>query len=335
MNASWRRCVHESPSARDDRSVRMIATVTLNPSLDEWVTLPALRLGSLNRASGFRRYPGGKGINVSRVVHELRGRTKAFALAGGEDGHILQTLLQQLSIPYAFVHLAAGSTRNNYKIVTGPPRALTEINTAGPRVTSRALQALARRLLTTRPRPTCVVLSGSLPPGAPSSIYHHWIIRLRRQGIPSVLDTSGTALRDGLLARPWLIKPNRQEAEELLQERLSTMARAVTGVKRLVRRGPTLAILSLGAKGALLACANPHGVWWARPPTVRVDSAVGAGDSLVGGFLTGWARGDSLLEAFRLGVASGTATALTPGTELCHRVDVQRLLLRLTVRRLA
>ena len=106
----------------------MILTVTLNPSLDEWTFLSALRVGALNRAHAFARYPGGKGINVSRVIHELRGRTTAVALAGGDDGAILGRLLAQQRIPYQFVTVP-GSTRNNYQIQTTAPRALTQVNT--------------------------------------------------------------------------------------------------------------------------------------------------------------------------------------------------------------
>jgi 6-phosphofructokinase 2 len=312
----------------------MIATVTLNPSLDEWMRLPTLRVGRLNRATGFARYPGGKGINVSRVIRELGGQTRAFALAGGEDGLILRKLMSRLSIPYDCVAVS-GSTRNNYKIRTAFPRTLTEVNTAGPPASTTVLKTLKQRLLGHTPPPQCVVLSGSLPPGVIASTYRRWIHALRGRGIPSVLDASGAALRQGLSGRPWLIKPNRQEAEDLLQRRLISMDALVKAAVYLLQRGPALVILSLGRDGALLACGSPQEVWLARPPSVKVDSAVGAGDSLVGGFLVGWFKYRSLLEAFRLGVASGTATAMTPGTELCHRADVRRLLRRVTIRRIA
>ncbi len=310
----------------------MIATVTLNPSLDEWIALPSLRLGALNRAAQFVRYPGGKGINVSRVVHELGGRTLALALAGGDDGLILRGLLTRLSLPHAFVTIP-GSTRNNYKIHTTRPRALTEINTAGPRVFRTHLRRLHRRLLRHARVIRCVVYSGSLPPGAPASIYQRWLRAVQRRGIAAVLDASGATLRQGLAARPWLIKPNRQEAEEVLGRRLRGRHALVQAARQLVREGAQLAILSVGEDGALLASADTGAVWWAHPPAVRVDSAVGSGDALVGGFLVGWTRRQRLLEAFRLGVACGTATAMTPGTELCHRKDVERLLPRVTVRR--
>ena len=311
----------------------MIATVTLNPSLDEWMQLPTVRLGQLNRATGFARYPGGKGINVSRVIRELGQRTRAYALAGGEDGEMLRRLMERLAIPHDFVTVS-GLTRNNYKIQTKHPRQPTEINTPGPAVSAAALQTLKRRVMNCRPRPRVVALCGSLPPGTPASIYAQWIHTLRQLRIPAVLDTSGAALRRGLTARPWLIKPNRQEAEELLSRRLTTMRTIVRSAVTLLARGPAVVILSLGREGAVLAAA-PSYVWLARPPAVRVRSAVGAGDSLVGGFLVGWVGGRSLVECFRLGVACGAASAMTAGTQLCHRTDVRRLLSRVTIRQLA
>ena len=311
----------------------MIATVTVNPSLDEWVMLRRFRAGELNRATGFQRYPGGKGINVSRVVRMLGGSTMAFALAGGDDGAILKKLLHGLAVPYTCVE-TSGATRNNYKMVTERPRVVTEVNTPGVRVSLSRLRRLERMVLRARPRPRCVALCGSLPPGVAPATYSRWIRALRRRHILTVLDTSGEALRVGLAAQPWLVKPNRHEAEALVGRRLTSRRALVTALQELLGRGAQHVVLSLGSHGALLASAEPRGVWLASPPRVKVDSAVGAGDSLVGGFLVGWVRGRSLLEAFRLGVACGTACALTPGTELCRRRDVYRILPDVAVRQL-
>ena len=311
----------------------MIATVTLNPSLDEWMHLAVLRPGQLNRARHFARYAGGKGINVSRVIHELGEPTIAYALAGGDDGEILRRAMNTLAIRHEFVE-GRGTTRNNYKIQTAVPAAVTEINTEGPTVSAASLRRLSQRLLKHTPSPRCVALCGSLPPGAPSTTYRQWIRTLRRRGIPAVLDASGTALRHGVASRPWLIKPNRQEAEELLRRRLMSLREVVRAALELLSRGPAVVILSLGREGAVLASAAPRGVWLARPPAIRVKSAVGAGDALVGGFLVGWMTRHPLLEAFRLGVACGAATAMTSGTELCHRADVRRLLPRVSIRRI-
>ncbi len=310
----------------------MILTVTLNPSLDEWVYLPVLQLGDLNRAIRFVRYPGGKGINVARVVQELQERTLAVALAGGSDGKILSHLLTtQYQIPHRFVTVA-GSTRNNYQIQTASPRAVTQINCPGPVTSRTSLHKLTRLLMRLGRRASCVVLSGSLPSGAPATMYRRMLTRLRLLRVPTVLDTSGPALRDGLLARPWLIKPNRQEAEELLGRRLRGVAQVASAATQLVKRGPSVVIVSLGPEGAVLASGEQGQVLWAKPPRVPVDSPVGAGDSLIAGFVVGYQVTHLLHEALRLGVACGAACAMTPGTELCHRQDVRRLVGRVQLR---
>lgn len=309
----------------------MIATVTLNPSLDEWIELEALTVGGLNRAAGFARYPGGKGLNVSRVVRVMGGATHAIGVAGGADGDILRRLVRGLRIPHTFLPVP-GTTRNNYKIRLRKPHSFTEINTPGPVLPRAVLAALTRRL-TRLPRSTdCLVLSGSLPPGCPPAVYAGWIRRFRSR-LPVVLDASGQALRLGMRARPWLIKPNREEAEQALGRRIRGRRGALQAARALLGLGPAVVILSMGAEGAILASRGPDRArcWLAVPPKVTVRSAVGAGDSLVGGFLSGWAKGRPLVEAFRLGIACGAATAMSPGTELCHRPDVLRLVKRVTV----
>lgn len=310
----------------------MILTVTLNPSLDEWVALPRLTVGALNRGVSLGRYPGGKGINVSRVVRELGGATVALGVAGGPDGRMLQERLDDLQVRHRLFDVDE-PTRNNYKLLIGPEKRLTEINTEGPDISRSILRRLERFLVSCRPRPFMAVLSGSLPPGAPASVYARWIRRLAQRGVPVALDASGAALRLGASARPWLIKPNQLEAEELLGARAGTFARQVDAARRLCRLGPQHVVLSLGKDGALLASQESSEVWYARPPMVKAGSAVGAGDSLVAGLIVGWRKTRSLADAFRLGVAAGTATAMTPGTELCRRADVERVLRLVTIRR--
>ena len=314
----------------------MIVTVTLNPSLDEWVALDRLRFGEPNRARSTARYPGGKGINVSRVVHELGGRTLAIALAGGDDGVILDHLLKQHHIPHRFVPVPGQTTRNNYQIQIRSPRALLQINTPGPRVSRALLDRVQQAVRHVRPAPRALVYSGSLPPGAPPETYQRYLSQPFPPGLLTVLDTSGEALRLGIAARPWLIKPNRLEAEALIERRLPRRADLVEALRHLVEsRGPRVVVTSLGAEGAMLASAADPRIWWAKPPAVRVDSAVGAGDALVAGFVMGYLKTRSLQEALRLGVACGAASAMTPGTSLCHRRDVQRLRGRVRLRLLS
>ncbi len=308
----------------------MIVTLTLNPSLDEWVRLPTLRIGALNRAASFERFPGGKGINVSRVVHELGRRTRAVGIAGGYDGHILSRLLEEQRIPHKLVHVR-GATRNNYQLQTQTPPVITQVNTPGPKVSAAALRAASRLVCASPKRTDCVVLSGSLPPGAPASIYARILKAVARHQILTVLDSSGAALREGLAGRPWLIKPNRDEAQELLGRALSNEASVVKAVRELTSSA-SVVIISLGGDGAVLATKEQTLRAWA--PKIEVHSTIGAGDSLVAGFVTEWLRTRSLSKALALGIACGSATAMTSGTELCHRKDVLRLVGKVKIRAL-
>ncbi len=311
----------------------MIATVTLNPSLDEWVELDALRVGELNRASGFARYPGGKGINVSRVVQELGGRTLAVGLAGGPDGRILSDLLEDHRIRHRFINVP-GTTRNNYQLHAADG-SLTQINCPGPRTPAAAMQRLTRALQTISRQAKCVVFSGSLPPGAGDDAYRQLLRRVAGGQTLTVLDSSGVALRAGLAGRPWLTKPNRPEAAELVGERLETFQAIERAARRLAATVASVVIISMGGEGALLAADGGQTALMAAAPTVRVHTTIGAGDSLVAGFVLGWLRTGSLEDALRLGIACGSATAMTSGTELCHRRDVQRLAPRVRIRSLS
>jgi 6-phosphofructokinase 2 len=289
-------------------------------------------LGALNRARHFARFPGGKGINVSRVLKVLGSRTCAYALIGGDDGLVLDRLLGELKLPHRVLHVR-GLTRNNYKIATAAPRAVTEINGPGPRVAPPAARRLLAQALRARPR--AVALSGSLPPGLPPSCYAHLIRRVHRAGVPALLDASGEALRLGLAARPLLIKPNRHEAQELLGAGIGSVRDAARAAEALAKRGPRMVLLSLGPQGAVLADGAAGMVLYAPAPRVRVVSAVGAGDCMVAGWARAWWRTRSAVEALRLAVACGSAAAMTPGTMLCRRGDVERLMGRVRVRRLA
>ncbi len=310
----------------------MIATVTLHPSVDMWLDTPTLSVGAFHRATRWANSIGGKGVNVSRVLRELGGRTRAYVLVGREGETLLRRALSKADVPVASVPIAGG-LRANYKIVTTHPQASTEINTDGPRARGSDLRAMFERLL--RDRPRIVALCGSLPPGAAASTYRDWLTRLRRAGIPAALDASGHALTSAIAAAPWLLKVNEDEAATLLGMRPQGAQAALRACRELLGRGPTLVLLSLGAEGAVLAAADSPGAWIATAPRVPVRSTVGAGDALLGGFLKAWSDGLTLEEALRLGIACGSASATTAGAELCRRRDVERLLSRVRVRWIA
>ncbi len=309
----------------------MIATITLNPSLDKAVNVDGLVLEETNRGSNYMRYPGGKGINVSRVIHELGGETVAYGFIGGFDGDILMSLLRQQGVPHDFTEIK-GEIRSNFIITDLNINAQTRIDAPGPHISPEEMESLKNKLRNLKPRPQYAVMAGSVPPGIPSDIYREFIIYARKQGIKTVLDADGKWLKEGIKAVPDIVKPNVHEAEQLLGIQLKDEEAIMAAVAKLIEMGIEIAAISRGKDGMIIA--NREVMLNLIPPRVEVDSTVGAGDSTIAGLVLKLSSGANLIEAARLAVAAGTAATLTPGTELCHRSDVDRILPLVAVRKL-
>jgi 6-phosphofructokinase 2 len=309
----------------------MIATVTLNPSLDKTVTVERLVLEEANRWTSMRRDPGGKGINVSRVVHELRGKTIAYGFMGGIDGNILKQLLQQQGVPFDFTTIK-GDIRSNLIITNLGNNSQTRIDAPGPTISKSELGSLIGKITHLEPKPDYLVLAGSVPPGIPDDIYKKLIDAANEQGIKTVLDSDERWLKEGIKAKPALIKPNVYEAGELLGTKLKDEPAIVKAVKKLLAKGIEIVAISRGKDGLIISDGNK--MLKVISPKVQVRSTVGAGDSTVAALVLSLTRGDDIAEASRLAVAAGTATTLTPGTELCRRRDVEKLLPQVKIKRL-
>ena len=309
----------------------MIATVTLNPSLDRTVTVEELVMDEANRWTSLRRDPGGKGINVSRVIHELGGETVAYGFIGGIDGETLKHLLQQQAVPFDFTQIK-GEIRSNFIIADLATYHQTRIDAPGPHIMRHELQKLVQKVKHISPKPDFLVFAGSVPPAVPADIYRQLIEAAKNNGIKTVLDSDNKWLKEGIKAKPNVIKPNVHEAEELLGKHLRSEAAIVKALKALVDRGIEVAVISRGKDG--LIAANGEMVLKAIPPQVEVRSTVGAGDSTIAGLVLKLNEGLGIDEACRWAVAAGTAAALTPGTELCRREDVVKLLSKVKIKRL-
>ncbi len=301
----------------------MIATITLNPSLDRRITVDGLKMDESNRWSGLHLYAGGKGIDVSRAIHEMGGQTIAYGFIGGREGRNLEILLDEEEVPFSFTPIEQ-ETRTNFIILDTRASKQTIINAPGPRISKRELERFLKKLRGIYPTPELIVASGSVPPGVPADIYYAIILGARESKIRTILDTAGQWLEEGVKAKPYLIKPNIHEAEELLKTELPTEEAIVEAALNLVETGIAVVVISRGKDGIIAATKGE--VLKAVPPLLKVRSAVGAGDCTVAGFALKLAKGEPLIEACRLAVAMGAATVLTPGTELCHRADVERLL---------
>jgi len=301
----------------------MIGTVTLNPSLDEHIMVHGLIVEEANRWEKLHRYAGGKGIDVSRAIHEMGGSSIAYGFIGGENGRVLEILLDEEGVLYSFTPVRE-ETRTNFIITDTKTWQQTRIGAPGPRITPGELERFNRKLRKLKPSPDMMVVAGSAPPGVPTNMYYGMINEAREFGVRTILDSSGQLFEEGIKAQPYLVKPNIHEAEELLGKKLETEADIIEAVLELAHTGIEIAVISRGKEGIIAATKN--GIIKAVPPPVKIKSAVGAGDCTIAGLAIKLASNAPLIEACRLAVAMGTAAVLTPGTELCHKADVERIL---------
>ena len=286
----------------------MIYTVTFNPSIDYIVRLEQFTTGEINRVNYEQILPGGKGINVSIVLKNLGHDSTALGFLAGFTGVAMQQMLHSFGITDDFVRLGDGFSRINVKIKA---ESETEINGQGPVITEEAQRALFEKLDRLTHGDT-LVLAGSIPNTLPDDIYERIMERLDGRGIRIVVDATKNLLRRVLKYRPFLIKPNNHELGEMFGAELKTDDEIVFHAKKLQEEGATNVLISMASDGAILLTAE--GVFYrsAAPKGTLVNS-VGAGDSMVAGFLAGFmASGGSYERAFYMGVAAGSASAFSP-----------------------
>jgi len=306
----------------------MIVTITLNPTIDRTITVHGLVLDEANRWTSLRLYAGGKGIDVSRTIHEMGGKTIAYGFIGGATGRTVEILLDEEGVPFSFTPIQQ-ETRTNFIIADTKNNLQTRIDAPGPRISKRELERFEDRLRRIDPRPDMMVIGGSVPPGIPTNIYYDIVTRCKNSKARCILDSAGQWLKEGIKAKPYLIKPNIREAEELLDTELPTEEAIIKATLNLVEMGIEIASISRGKDGII--AATKKSIVKAVSPPLRVVSAVGAGDCTIAGLALKLAYGEPLIEACRLAVAMGAAAVLTPGTELAHRADVEKLLPQIEV----
>ena len=310
----------------------LIATITLNPSLDQHITVDGLVIDGTNRWSRLHRYAGGKGIDVSRAIHEMEGRTIAYGFIGGPVGRAVEILLDEEDVPVSFTPIHR-ETRTNFIITDSKTGRQTRIDAPGPRISRDEFERFQRKMLRIRPSPDLIVMGGSLPPGIPSDVYYSMITEAKTFGVRAILDSESQWLIEGIKAKPYLIKPNVTEAEGLLGRELPDEDAIIKAALDIVDMGVEIAVISRGRDGII--AATDKEVLKAVPPEVKEKSAVGAGDCTIAGLALKLANEESLSKACRLAVALGTAAVLTPGTELARKADVVELLPQVKVKRIA
>ncbi len=310
----------------------MIITITLNPAIDQTLVLPKFVAGDTIRVKSSRFDPGGKGINVSRVIQELGGETMAMGFAPGGLGRYIEQTLESQGIRCDFVH-TKGETRTNITILDESRHMHTILSDPGPPTESKYIDELRSRLRK-RLRPgDWLVLAGSIPPPLDGSVYTRLIHEASEIGVHTVLDADGTALTAGAAARPEMVKGNRRELERLLGRHLDDETSTLKAAQQVHDGGVNSVVVTRGREGAVAMSddSSLRGV----APRVRAVSAVGSGDAFLAGVVLTLSRGGEMEEALRLGIAAGTASVLNPGTELCHRREVDILVPRVKVQHIA
>ena len=309
----------------------MIYTVTLNPALDKTATVENLRLDSVNRISELRVDPGGKGINVSKVVRELGAKTVAIALLGGHTGTMLRNMLVELGIECKVLEVE-GETRTNLKIKDPVLKTNTDINEPGPEVTDEQLRGMLDGLVGEVGSGDIVVLSGSLPRGAAADTYKVWVAALKKTGAKVYLDADGDKLVRGIEAKPDLIKPNEIELGAMMGRTLDADEKIVEAARELIDGGLDRVMVSMGGAGALYVARDV--TIKANPVKVPVGSTVGAGDSVVAALAYAQDKGLSLEDTMRLAMATGAANVMQSGTQAAPRELVDSLIDKVVVTKL-
>lgn len=296
----------------------MIYTVTFNPSVDYVMHTDKLEYGIVNRSASEEIYFGGKGINVSLVLNELGVKSKALGFIAGFTGEAIENGIRKMGTDTDFIRLESGFSRINIKIKSGEE---TELNAQGPYIDKTAVNSLFMKLKSLKDGDT-LVLAGSIPKSLPDDIYEKILGFLADRKIKTVVDAEKNLLKNTLKYKPFLIKPNNFELEQLFGEKMENDEEIVSAALKLQQMGALNVLVSMGERGAILVDENKE-VHKALPICGMVKNSVGAGDSMIAGFLAGMENGDYEY-ALRLGNSAGAATAFSSG--LAKREDILRLM---------
>jgi 1-phosphofructokinase len=316
----------------------MIITLTLNPALDKTARVDVMKPHALNRLRDITLTAGGKGVNVSAMIRSLGGESMAVGFAGGGTGKELLSLIAQKGLHADFVPIAA-VTRTNLKVIDNDGT-LTELNEPGPHISSDEWAALEHKLVNLAGKGSTVVLSGSLPGGLGKDTYKNLSAILRQSGAAVFLDADGEAfklaLENGPDAIPDYIKPNRFELLQyfgIADNDRAGDAKLTELCRSLLDKGVKLVALSMGGEGAIFV--NRNGVWRSPAVPVNLRSTVGAGDSMTGALVYGFANALPEEQCFALAMAASAGACITEGTNPPDRALVDKLLEQTRIERIA
>ena len=284
----------------------MIYTITLNPALDYILKHKTFKVGEINRSEQEILLPGGKGINVSIILKALEIESTVLGYKAGFIGEEIEKEIQRYGIKSDLIKIKNGITRINVKIMTENEE--TAINTQGPVIEPEELQELYEKIESIQ-KGDLVILSGSIPQGVPDDIYENICKKLQGKDVKIVIDATGELLKKTLKYKPFLIKPNKQELEEVFNTQIKNNDQVLEYSKKLQQEGSKNVLVSLGREGAILLDENGKIYQKENIRTIKRINTVGAGDSMVAGFIAGYTQFQNYEKALQMGMAAGTATA--------------------------
>ena len=287
----------------------MIVTLTINPAIDRIVSIDRLAFEDRAYINSSRESAGGRGINVSSVIHSFGGETLAVLISGGDSGKRLEGLLGKCGYRIAVVPVQ-NEIRTNLTI-TDKHGLTVNLNEPGPQLAKAEVARVERVVRDTLDHASWLMICGSIPPGVPPAFYGKLISMARHKKVKTLLHADGDALREGIAARPTVVSPNQQEAGRLLGQTLLTRTHYLEAAERIRQLGADSVVLTLGSRGAVGASAD--GLMEALPPRIDAVCPIGAGDALMAAYTWARERRSSVAEALRWGVAAGTAKARLPG----------------------
>lgn len=301
---------------------RQIITVTLNPAIDQTLSIPGFAAGEVNRVSESRSDAGGKGVNVASCLADLGLEVVSTGFLGTENAALFESLFERKRIVDRFVRIA-GSTRVGLKIVDGQTARTTDINFPGLSPRDQDVAELRERIASLATPGGWFVLSGSIPPGVPDDIYATLIDAIQAKGARAVLDSSGPALRQALAGGPDVVKPNLDELSELVGRALDTPGAVLEAARSLLDGGVRRVVVSMGSSGAVFVDGGE--ALLARPPQVTVRSTVGAGDAMVAGIVAATLDDLPLEEVARTATACGALAVTRIGAGVDDLAELESL----------
>lgn len=300
----------------------MITTVTLNSAIDKTYYLPHFKLGAVSRMKKVLAVPGGKGINVARVIHQMGEKVLATGFIGGHNGHFIRNELHKIGMDCDFVEVE-GESRLCLNIIDELDRSSTELLEPGPTIQLKDLAAIKKRIEKLSKVSTIITLSGSSPKGVPDHTYAELIEIAKNSGAKVFLDTSGDQLLEGIKAQPFLIKPNEDEVEKIIGKKLEKESDLYESIHQLMQSGITCVVVSLGSKGSIAGYKGE--LLRIKAPKIHAVNTVGCGDAFMAGMACALSKDSPIIEGLRLAAATGSANALTSQAGFIRIEDIEHL----------